>query len=126
LTSKPILATTPVEFAHVADRLLIDAPCSGLGTMKRQPDLKWRLKPAQLDRVRAIQKDLLATYPAMLKPGGRLVYATCSVLPSENRAAIDSLLERGGFTLVEECPVSPAATGYDGFYAAALVKDMAS
>ncbi|MEN9975744.1 MAG: hypothetical protein RLZZ282_1750 [Verrucomicrobiota bacterium] len=126
LKSKPILATTPVEFAHVADRLLIDAPCSGLGTMKRQPDLKWRLKPAQLDRVRAIQKDLLATYPAMLKPGGRLVYATCSVLPSENRAAIDSLLERGGFTLVEECPVSPAATGYDGFYAAALVKDMAS
>ncbi len=121
--AKPIEATTPVDFAGVADRLLIDAPCSGLGTLKRQPDLKWRLKPAQLERVRGIQKELLSTYTAMLKPGGRLVYATCSVLPSENRAAVDSLLGAGGFTLVEEQPVSPAATGFDGFYAAALVKD---
>jgi 16S rRNA (cytosine967-C5)-methyltransferase len=59
----------------------------------------------------------------MLKPGGRLVYATCSILPSENRAAVDTLLERGGFTLLEERTVSPAATGFDGFYAAALVKE---
>jgi 16S rRNA (cytosine967-C5)-methyltransferase len=59
----------------------------------------------------------------MLKPGGRLVYATCSILPSENRAAIDKLLEKGEFTLLKENPVSPAATGYDGFYAAALVKN---
>ncbi|MEI8037008.1 MAG: RNA methyltransferase [Verrucomicrobiota bacterium] len=123
LKSKAILATTPVDFAGIADRLLIDAPCSGLGTLKRQPDLKWRLKPAQLERVRSIQKELLASYSAMLKPGGRLVYATCSILPSENRAAIDSLINHGGFSLVEELPVSPAATGYDGFYAAALVKD---
>jgi len=102
--------------------LLIDAPCSGLGTLKRQPDLKWRLKPAQLERLRGIQKELLEKYTAMLKPGGRLVYATCSILPSENRAAIDRLLEGGGFTLLEEHPVSPAATGFDGFYAAALEK----
>ncbi len=121
--AKPITATTPEEFAEVADRLLIDAPCSGLGTLKRQPDLKWRLKPAALDRVRGIQKELLTSYTAMLKPGGRLVYATCSILPSENRAAVDSLLEKGGFTLLEERPVSPAATGYDGFYAAALLKN---
>jgi 16S rRNA (cytosine967-C5)-methyltransferase len=120
--SKQITATTPVEFAGIADRLLIDAPCSGLGTLKRQPDLKWRLKPAQIDRVRGIQKELLASYSAMLKPGGTLVYATCSVLPSENRAAIDSLLETGGYTLLTERPVSPAATGFDGFYAAALLK----
>jgi len=123
LKSKLITATTTADFAGIADRLLIDAPCSGLGTLKRQPDLKWRLKPAQLDRVRAIQKDLLASYPAMLKPGGRLVYATCSILPSENRAAINSLLDQGGFTLVQERPVSPAATGVDGFYAAILMKD---
>ena len=123
LKSKLITATTTADFAAIADRLLIDAPCSGLGTLKRQPDLKWRLKPAQLDRVRAIQKNLLATYPAMLKPGGRLVYATCSILPSENRAAVNSLLESGGFTLVQERPVSPAATGVDGFYAAILVNE---
>ncbi|NJM38860.1 MAG: class I SAM-dependent methyltransferase [Akkermansiaceae bacterium] len=122
LKSKEIVATTASDFVGVADRLLIDAPCSGLGTLKRQPDLKWRLKPAQLDRLRGIQKELLANYTMMLKPGGRLVYATCSILPSENRAAIDSLLAAGEFTLLEEHSVSPAATGYDGFYAAALVK----
>lgn len=122
VSAKEITATTPTDFAEIGDRLLIDAPCSGLGTLKRQPDLKWRLKPAQLDRLRGIQKELLTGYPAMLKPGGRLVYATCSILPSENRAAIDHLLAQGGFELLEERPVSPAATGFDGFYAAALVK----
>lgn len=115
--------TTTTDFAGIADRLLIDAPCSGLGTLKRQPDLKWRLKPAQLERVRSIQKDLLGAYVRMLKPGGRLVYATCSILPSENRAAVDFLLASDpGFRLAEECTVSPAASGFDGFYAAALVK----
>lgn len=122
ISPKPITQTTPADFAGIADRLLIDSPCSGLGTLKRQPDLKWRLKPAQLERVRGLQKELLESYAMMLKPGGRLVYATCSILPSENRAAVDSLLEKGGFDLLEEKPVSPAATGFDGFYAAALVK----
>ena len=120
--SKAITAATTVDFAEVADRLLIDAPCSGLGTLKRQPDLKWRLKSAQLERLHGIQAELLEKYPAMLKPGGRLVYATCSILPSENRAAVDRLLDMGGFTLLEERPMSPAASGFDGFYAAALVK----
>ena len=78
-----------------------------------------------LDRVRGIQKELLASYSVMLKPGGRLVYATCSILPSENRAAVDSLLETGRFDLLDEQPVSPAATGFDGFYAAALVSKRA-
>jgi 16S rRNA (cytosine967-C5)-methyltransferase len=121
--SKEITKATTTDFTEVADRLLIDAPCSGLGTLKRQPDLKWRLKPAAIDRLRGIQSELLENYTAMLKPGGRLVYATCSILPSENRAAIDKLLAKGGFTLLEEHPVSPAATGFDGFYAAALLKD---
>lgn len=120
--AKPITATSSTDFGEVADRLLVDAPCSGLGTLKRQPDLKWRLKPAQLERVRGIQQELLGSYPAMLKHGGRLVYATCSILPSENRAAVDRLVAAGGFRLLEECPVSPADTGFDGFYAALLEK----
>ena len=123
LKAKPIGQSTPEDFAGVADRLLIDAPCSGLGTLKRQPDLKWRLKPAQLERVRSIQKSLLQSYPLMLRPGGRLVYATCSILPSENRMAVESLLASGGFTLISEHHISPATCGFDGFYAATLTKD---
>jgi 16S rRNA (cytosine967-C5)-methyltransferase len=91
--------------------------------LKRQPDLKWRLKPAQIERVRGIQKELLESYAVMLKPGGRLVYATCSILPSENRAAVDLLTGKGGFTLVEELDLLPSESGFDGFYAAAMVKD---
>lgn len=104
------------------DRLLIDAPCSGLGTLKRQPDLKWRLSPAQLDQVRGVQRDLLASYPSMLRRGGVLVYATCSILGSENRCAVDGLVRSGRFEWREELRISPAATGFDGFYAAAMVK----
>lgn len=113
---------TTAQYNEVADRLLIDAPCSGLGTLKRQPDLKWRLKPDTIDKVRATQAELLNAYTAMLKPGGRLVFATCSVLPSENHANIAPLIDQGRFRLEEACTVSPAATGYDGFYAAALTK----
>lgn len=123
ISPKLITDTTPHDFADIADRLLVDAPCSGLGTLRRQPDLKWRLKPSQLDRYRAIQSQLLTEYSRMLKSGGRLVYATCSILPSENRAAVDALLEQGGFSLIEERKVCPATDGYDGFYAAAMQKD---
>lgn len=119
---RPITPETLAGFSGMGDRLLIDAPCSGLGTLRRQPDLKWRLKPARIEQVRELQRDLLAGYPAMLKPGGRLVYATCSILPFENRGAVDWLLARGGFRLLEERVVSPAASGFDGFYAAALEK----
>jgi 16S rRNA (cytosine967-C5)-methyltransferase len=60
----------------------------------------------------------------MLKPGGRLVYATCSILPSENRAAVDFLISQGGFSLFDEETISPSVSGFDGFYAAALVKSL--
>ena len=115
-------AAKVAALAGRGDRLLIDAPCSGLGTLKRQPDLKWRLTPAQLDQVRGVQRELLASYPEMLRRGGILVYATCSILGSENRGAVEGLLNSGAFTCSEELRISPAATGFDGFYAAALVK----
>ena len=114
---------TLANYKEMADRLLIDAPCSGLGTLKRQPDLKWRIRPETIDKVRALQAEILSAYTAMLKPGGRLVFATCSVLPSENHANIMPLIAQGGFTLNEERTVSPADTGYDGFYAAVLTKN---
>ncbi|MEP3213409.1 MAG: RNA methyltransferase, partial [Luteolibacter sp.] len=112
------------DFENVADSLIIDSPCSGLGTLKRQPDLKWRLKPAALERVRSIQAELLATYPQMLKPGGKLLYATCSILPSENQEQIDRLLKNhpGEYELITQENLLPSETGHDGFHASLLIK----
>ncbi len=124
IVPKPISATTPTDFAGIADSLIIDSPCSGLGHLKRQPDLKWRLKPAALDRVRSIQAQLLVEYPGMLKPGGRLLYATCSILPSENQSQITRLLENhpGKFRLISQQNLLPSETGHDGFHASLLEK----
>jgi 16S rRNA (cytosine967-C5)-methyltransferase len=122
VSTKLITETMADDFKDVGDRLLIDSPCSGLGTLRRQPDLKWRLKPAAFERVKSIQAELLGEYPKMLKSGGLLVYATCSILPSENRKAVDRLIAGGGFELVEDRTVSPAKDGFDGFYGAALRK----
>jgi 16S rRNA (cytosine967-C5)-methyltransferase len=124
ISPKPITETTPADFENIADSLLIDSPCSGLGTLKRQPDLKWRLKPAALDRVRSIQAQLLAEYPRMLKPGGKLLYATCSILPSENQDQIARFLEKrpGEYKLISQTNLLPSETGHDGFHASLLIK----
>jgi 16S rRNA (cytosine967-C5)-methyltransferase len=66
------------------DRVLVDAPCSGLGTLRRNPDLKWRQSPASVQELCALQARILASAARLLRPGGRLVYGTCSLLPSEN------------------------------------------
>lgn len=106
-----------------ADRLLLDVPCSGLGTLRRQPDLKWRLTPEFLEQIRGTQREILRTYPAMLKPGGLFVYSTCSILPSENEEQVRWLLDTmGGHTLLEEHRIWPSETGFDGFYMALLKK----
>lgn len=124
ISPKTITPTTPSEFENIADSLIIDSPCSGLGTLKRQPDLKWRLKPAALQRVRSIQSQLLSEYPKMLKPGGKLLYATCSILPSENQHQIDRLLKNhpGAFKLISQENLLPSHTGHDGFHASLLTK----
>ncbi|WP_052572672.1 RsmB/NOP family class I SAM-dependent RNA methyltransferase [Haloferula sp. BvORR071] len=114
-------ADTLKRYAGWADRVLIDAPCSGLGTLRRQPDLKWRLNEATIEKTRRVQRKLLDHYTELLKPGGKFVYATCSVLPSENEGQLESLAERDGrFKVEAEIKVSPSATGWDGFYAARL------
>jgi 16S rRNA (cytosine967-C5)-methyltransferase len=74
------------RLAGKIDRVLVDAPCSGLGTLRRNPDLKWRQSPAQVAEFAAKQGAILASAARLLKPGGRLVYATCSLLPQENEA----------------------------------------
>jgi 16S rRNA (cytosine967-C5)-methyltransferase len=120
--TRSLLDAAPDDFAGMADRLLIDAPCSGLGTLRRQPDLKWRLTPAKLEKLRAQQKEILRDHSVMLKPGGRLVYATCSILPSENIRVAESLAHSGGFRIVSSHAISPAATGFDGFQAFVMEK----
>ena len=66
------------------DRVLVDAPCTGLGTLRRNPDLKWRQSPKAVEEMVAKQTAILASAARLVKPGGRLAYATCSVLPQEN------------------------------------------
>ncbi|MBD3725175.1 MAG: RsmB/NOP family class I SAM-dependent RNA methyltransferase [Flavobacteriaceae bacterium] len=82
-----------------ADRVLIDAPCSGLGVLKRNPDSKWKLKPEFVENIKKTQAEVLENYSKIVKPGGKLVYATCSVLPSENQEQIKHFLNSvHGFT----------------------------
>ena len=68
-----------------ADRVLIDAPCSGIGVLKRNPDSKWKLQPEFVDNIIKTQAEILENYSKLVKAGGKLVYATCSILPSENQ-----------------------------------------
>ncbi len=104
-----------------ADRVLIDAPCSGLGTLRRQPDLKWRLSEASLEKTARLQRKLLDGYPGLLRAGGKFVYATCSVLPTENEGQIAGFMGRGeGWRVEAEEVVSPVDSEADGFYAARL------
>ena len=72
--------------------MLVDAPCTGTGTLRRNPDLKWRLTPAELDRINAVQKSVLEEAAKLLKPEGRIVYATCSVLQRENQDVVHAFL----------------------------------
>ncbi len=74
------------RLAGKIDRVLVDAPCSGLGTLRRNPDLKWRQTPQAVEEMTVKQAAILASAARLLKPGGRLVYATCSILPQENEA----------------------------------------
>lgn len=104
-----------------ADRVLIDAPCSGLGVLKRNPDSKWKMDKAFLDRIRETQASLLTNYSSMVKPGGKMVYATCSILPSENEMQVKKFLDNNkDFEFVKENKVSPAESKFDGFYMALL------
>ena len=108
-----------------ADRVLIDAPCSGLGVLRRNPDSKWKLQPEFIDRIKETQQEVLQSYSKMLKAGGKMVYATCSVLPSENQEQVARFLasEAGkDFKLVKDQKVLASVSGYDGFYMALLEK----
>jgi 16S rRNA (cytosine967-C5)-methyltransferase len=105
-----------------ADRLLLDVPCSGLGTLRRNPDIKWKISESDIERLRKIQKELLEKYCNLLKQGGRFVYSTCSILPSEGEDQIKIFLEKqkNKFELIGEKRYWSYTDGTDGFYMALI------
>lgn len=103
-----------------ADRLLIDAPCSGLGVLKRNPDSKWKIDQDFIDRIKKEQQQILQDYSKILKKGGKMIYATCSILPSENQEQVERFLENNpNFKFIKDEKIMPSQ-GYDGFYMALI------
>lgn len=110
------------DLKNTADRLLLDVPCSGTGVIKRKPDTKWKLKPEYLQNVQQTQAEILRSYSSMLKSGGKMVYATCSILPSENQWQVQSFLEEASdFRLIHQESIAPTH-GSDGYFMALLEK----
>lgn len=109
--------TKPLPFGRVFDRILVDAPCSGTGTLARNPDIKWRLTPEDIHRHAARQKLILAHALACLQPGGRLVYSTCSLEPEENAAVVAEAAR--GYS-VQPFTRLPGRDPGDGFQAAVI------
>ena len=123
------------RLAGKAQRVLVDAPCSGTGTLRRNPDIKWRQNPEALDELCALQARILASAARCVAPGGRLVYATCSLLPQENEAQAETFLTNhpdfrqlpvGGIlqgrssiqASTDHLKLRPDVHGTDGFFAA--------
>lgn len=102
-----------------ADQLLLDVPCSGLGTLRRNPDIKWKLTETDLKRLRTLQQDLLERYAPLVKPSGTMVYSVCSILPSEGEQQIQRFLKtHETFHLRTEKRYWPDTDRTDGFYIA--------
>ncbi len=142
---RQVISAGPDEWidkqARRADRVLIDVPCTGTGSWRRNPNDRWRFSPEDLDGIRETQRQILSRGAALVKPGGRLIYVTCSLLQEENEQQVDWFLENtSGFELCSipdvwqetiggpapsHSPVlrlSPAATGTDGFFCAIMAR----
>jgi 16S rRNA (cytosine967-C5)-methyltransferase len=123
IETRPISSSKTIKRLYdSADRLLLDVPCSGLGVLRRNPDAKWKLKPELIDKIAQTQADILDKYTPICKVGGKLVYATCSILPSENEKQVQFFLEKHKekFVLLKSQSLSPARNGTDGFFMALL------
>ncbi len=116
-------STLDAELPGPADRVLLDAPCSNTGVMRRRVDLRWRIRAEEITRLRDTQLELLRSAAARLKPGGVLVYSTCSLEPEENAALIrDFLKESPPLRLERERALTPWENAVDGTYVARLVR----
>ncbi|KKM18381.1 hypothetical protein LCGC14_1666280, partial [marine sediment metagenome] len=98
---------------------------TGLGVIRRNPDTKWKLQPDFLEKITKTQQEILRSYSKIVKPGGKMVYATCSILPQENSDQVQSFLnseEGKEFTMEKQKKIYASKSGYDGFYMALLAK----
>jgi 16S rRNA (cytosine967-C5)-methyltransferase len=132
LLNPPNELTELSDWRAKADLVLVDAPCSGSGTWRRNPEGRWRLTPERLDRLIAVQLRLLNIGAELVCPGGRLVYAVCSLLSREGAGQIEDFLSRHSSWIVQETPVAagrldgagrlltPAHDRVDGFFVARL------
>ena len=119
LDSEKPLPFCPASF----DKILIDVPCSGTGTLGRNPEIKWRLVPDDLENLATTQRAILRNSLAILKPGGRAVYSTCSLEPQENKTVVERVLALlPDFTLVSQDQRLPGREEGDGFYTAVIVR----
>ena len=107
-------ATEPLPFAHKFERILVDAPCSGTGTLARNPEIKWRLQPGELAAFPIRQKKMVERALEHLQPGGRLVYSTCSLENEENENVV------AGLNVLETRMRLPGHDAGDGFFAAVI------
>jgi 16S rRNA (cytosine967-C5)-methyltransferase len=129
--------TTPPFAARSFDAVLLDAPCSGLGTLRAHPEIRWRRTPERVADLARLQRKLIEAAGELVRPGGRLVYATCTLLREENEDVVDGFLSRrpdfrredargylpGATSLVDDrgaLHTSPDRGGLDGFYAVRL------
>jgi 16S rRNA (cytosine967-C5)-methyltransferase len=114
-------AAVPLPFGTSFDRILVDAPCSGTGTLARNPEIKWRLQQSNLLELHGLQVRILANALGHLRPSGRVVYSTCSLEREENGTVVREVLaSKPGFKLVEEKYRIPGRDPGDGFYAAVI------
>ncbi len=105
-----------------ADRLLLDVPCSGLGVLRRNPDAKWKLTLEEVERLQGLQREILWGYSRLVKKGGRMVYATCSIMPAENERQVERFVGEHADTwkLLSSETLFPESNGPDGFYVSVL------
>ena len=116
-------ATAPLPFRTKFDRILVDAPCSGTGTLARNPEIKWRLRPQDLKDLALKQKSILARALDALEPSGVLVYSSCSLEPEENRGVVQAVLdERTEFRVDAYLERVPGRDPGDGFFACRIVR----
>jgi 16S rRNA (cytosine967-C5)-methyltransferase len=121
IDARLIVAKTVKRQNGTADRLLLDVPCSGIGVLKRNPDAKWKLRPAFMEEIKVTQAQILQEYSKMLKIGGKMVYATCSIFPGENNLQVAQFIKQNpDFGLISEQFILPSDQGFDGYYMALL------